>query len=69
VDRALFALDRNAGSKVVAEWLAMQIYVRPAPCRVPVAESRKPKADRRSPIADRRSRRSAGFSPSGSRIV
>jgi DNA polymerase III subunit delta' len=25
VDRALFALDRNAGSKVVAEWLAMQI--------------------------------------------
>ncbi len=25
VDRALFALDRNAGPKVVAEWLAMQI--------------------------------------------
>lgn len=25
VDRALMALDRNAGSKVVAEWLAMQI--------------------------------------------
>ncbi|MGE3274356.1 MAG: ATP-binding protein [Vicinamibacterales bacterium] len=25
VDRALFALERNAGSKVVAEWLVMQI--------------------------------------------
>ena len=25
VDRALFALDRNAGPKIVAEWLAMQI--------------------------------------------
>jgi len=25
VDRALFALDRNAGPKVVAEWLSMQI--------------------------------------------
>ena len=25
VDRALFALDRNAGAKVVTEWLSMQI--------------------------------------------
>ena len=25
VDRALFALERNAGTKVVAEWLAMQL--------------------------------------------
>ena len=25
VDRALFALERNAGAKVVAEWLALQL--------------------------------------------
>ena len=25
VDRALFALERNAGAKVVTEWLAVQI--------------------------------------------
>jgi hypothetical protein len=25
IDRAVMALDRNAGPKVVAEWLAMQI--------------------------------------------